>query len=481
MYANARVAIPPSYSQYVQNYFVEDGAYVPRPGLTSLGVLSAGNDVQGVVQFNLLDGTRYLLAFCNADMYEYDEVAGTWSVTDLGTEGVTMAPSGDLAFANSRGRLIVTDGVNLPWMLEDDGAGGWTFTVLTEAPIANRCVVYYDKVFFYDIPNAENEFEWSDEGLPTDGYAADDQAWTFAQTDAGRIRGMAPFNDYLDIFKEDSCTYLMGSVEDTFQTDAVREGINETQGTIAGGSVVVLDGDAYLLSQEGPKAVGAGQQWVDLNEDPNSNDLLRDFWSTVDRSTWHTAIAFRDLRRRHVGWLVPTAATGELNTAIVYCTDAQAFTVFKFDNHNFTAATSFEDQDGDEFVVFGDEDGEVFLYGNPAVRSDAGSAISFILRSRNYGRSTPHIQKRLVEVMLRLDLETDFDAVMSPSIEGEVQEGIPFGLYDRTGKYTYRRGFNDAGYYVGWELAASTNGQAAAIEAAVTMVTGVSMHANWGG
>jgi N-acetylneuraminic acid mutarotase len=118
---------------------------------------------QGIYNFQELDGTVHTLAFANADMYEYNWGTNQWAMTDLSTKGVSVSAAAKLSFANSRGKLIVTDGVNTPWMWD----GATTYTLLTEAPIANMVCVYYDRVFFFDATATNIKFEWSFPADPT--------------------------------------------------------------------------------------------------------------------------------------------------------------------------------------------------------------------------------------------------------------------------------------------------------------------------
>jgi len=475
MWANSRAVAPLGFHLLAQNFFVKGNTVVPRDGMVSLGDPSgAGDDVQGCVEFVELDGTQHWLVFSGGDMHEYDFVGGSWTTTDLSSEGVTMSSATRLSFANSRGRLVVTDGVNVPWLLEGT-TGAWTFTALSNAPIASGCDIYYDKVFFWGIGGEENEFEWSDEGDPANGYEANDQVWEFAQRDAGRIISMKPMNEVMNIFKEDSSSMLMGAVDEDFRTNAVREGLSETEGCVGQRAAVVFDGDVYFLSQNGPRVSLQGQRMVKADE-IEGGDIVEDFWDTVDTGEWQNSVAVIDKKNRLVIWLVPVDSA-KLNQALVYSPETGAFTTFKWNSSfDFNAACPVEDANGDEWVLFGDKDGTVYKYGDRSF-SDAGTAIPYVLRSRYYGRSSPSVVKRLAEVQLLFNLETDLEGEMRPHALGKSeQQARGFGVRDETGRFRYRRGFNFVDYAPGWEVSLERDGQGFSVESAVTILTALGIY-----
>ena len=73
MLANSRVEAPSGFASYLKNYIVKDGELVGRRGLSQIGsAIGSGNDVQGIYQWEMLDGTQYTCAFANGDLYVYD-------------------------------------------------------------------------------------------------------------------------------------------------------------------------------------------------------------------------------------------------------------------------------------------------------------------------------------------------------------------------------------------------------------------------
>jgi len=479
MMANSRVDLPPGFVTFLKNYFVRDGELVGRKGLTLTGsAIGGGNDVQGIQQWQMLDGTQYTCAFSNGDLYIYDWSGDSWTQYDLSVAGVNLDTTGRIECTISRGRLVVTDGTHKPWMITGP-VGSIAYTELTNAPVANRLGVYYDKVFFWDIPGYENEFQWSDEGDPVNGYSGDNQAWEFAQTDAGRILGMAPLNERNVILKEDSATMLMGSVDENFSTLAVREGLSETEGAVAGGSVAILDGDVFCLSANGPRIIAKGQVYQSLH-DVQGVDYLRDIWADINRSALGTSLVWTDTEEKMVGWLVPKAGESTLYRSIVFQKDIAAWTTFEFAGLDITATGSVEDANGQEWVLFGDTDGKVYKYRTgTATYSDNSVAIERIVRGRLMGGEQASLKKRLLETQFQLYLDTDFQGEVRPYADGVVGTGKRFGLVDKTGKYRYRRGFNHTGYRVGWELFSDTVNQTVTLTRVLSFMSATGMNADW--
>jgi hypothetical protein len=272
---------------------------------------------------------------------------------------------------------------------------------------------------------------------------------------------------------------LMGSMDENFSTLAVREGLSETEGCAAGGSVVILNGDVYVLSSNGPRRIRQGQIYESIHE-PGGIDILRDVWSNVNRAQLQNALGWVDREEGHVGWMYATGSGTDRDTAIVFNTNNSSWSSFKFTDFNFTAIGSVEDTSGQEWVLFGDNDGLVYKYRVGLTQyDDNGTAIERIARSRLMGGEQAHVQKRMIEVQFQLYLDTDFEGEVRPYIDNVVGSGKRFGLYNVTGKKRYRRGFNHPGYRIGWELYSNTAAQTVTVGKAYTFSSVVGMWSDW--
>lgn len=485
MTANRDARLPLNEFQLLRNVFIEDGVLRTRPGTDRLGnaSLHAGSKIQGIYLLEELNGTLHTLAFCNATMYEFDWAAGRWDATNL-PPAIVMDPSSELSFANSRGRLIVTNRVNRPWMMERNEANtGWDFTLLNDAPIAGGVTIYYDQVFFFDCPDNESAFFWSEPGDPTIGYEAGTyrNVWDFAQTDQGRITGLVGLNRLMVVFKEDAIAQLRGQFAEDFQTDAVREGISETQGSLAHSSVTVLDGDIFFLAQGGPRGIAGGARLLDITRRQGSRiDRVRDLWAEVNREEWRKIQATISSVNRRVWWAYAKGNSDERRDVFIYDVIQDAWWTYSFP-FAISSMAEIEVATGDtlggnEWVLLGDEEGNVYRYGLATRYVDGvnDAAIERVVRSRFYGNSTPAVTKRLVDVRWQVEAEADplheFSPAFSSAFAGHVGaaagtletfESVPDARSNQRdlkvstirGRHFLRRGYNLMnGYGSGWEI-----------------------------
>jgi hypothetical protein len=484
-----------------ENYVLVDGKLVPRSGTTAIGS-ALGSVLQAVIQWEDMGGVQRTTAFASGTMQHYNWTTGAWGAAiTLATEGITASATEPYCVAVSRGRLIVTDGVNRPWMWDPVTD---TYTTLTEAPISRRVRIHYDKPVFTQIVGAPLDFEWGDEGDPPNGYGADDQGWTFVQSDGSPMVETAPLNNKLVVIKQDSINSVYGEIEENFQTNANREGVSDSEGGISGASVVIFDDDVYLLSRNGPRRIVDGERLENINEGIDASkqvvDRLADIWGDVDRENWHNSIGAAYPDQRQIWWAIPTYAYAGLRRRIlVYHIDDDAWSTLTV-SHDVQAMceAAYEEgssSEGTRVMLLGVRDvsvspqGFVLIY-NPRVSlasdwyaAGAGNVTNFTktIRSRLYGQSTPNVKKRLAEVRLTLDVDETTTAFTyhhtlqragaplanSSLVAGERSFVIP----DVPGEYQYRRGFNKTAKAVGWQIAHSTLDIGPTLKSALTILT----------
>jgi hypothetical protein len=487
MHATNEIPVPPRYVSLADNFFLEGRVWKMRPGVYQAGAQltgGSGKDVQAVGHFLEMDGTYHTFAICNADLHTYNWTTDAWTLIDLAGAGVTCSASAKIDWAVSRGRLIATDGVNKPWMWDPANA---TYTVLSLAPIAGGVEIYYDKVFFYDLPGANsNVFEWSDEADPVNGYTTASQDWEFAQTDTGAVTCLKGMNETMPVFKEDSIALLKGSANDTFQTDAVREGVSETEGSPGKFGVIAIDGDIYYLSKAGPRMLQSGYRLLPLDMDSDSVNVLGKIWDTFAQGEVANAIVYHDIIRSTVTWLISEVGFTTKRTGLTYAMETGSWSTVTYStDFDFQCAANVENLTGGELVFLGDADGNVWLYGDEYYWDD-GAGYDCKIRSRQYGKSLGMVQKRLSQVDLVLKVTT-------PSATGTTRvflNGITTADYfsdtDRSfyiptqGMKRYRRCFNHVGWTVGWEFEMNTMDGTCELHQSMTQMTTVGMHPSRG-
>jgi hypothetical protein len=445
----------------------------------------SGKIVQATGHFLELDGTYHTFAICNADLHLYNWATDSWSVVDLSAEGVTLDASAKVDWAVSRGRLIATDGVNKPFMWSPATD---TYTVLTQAPISNGIEIYYDKAFFFDLPGDNSVvFEWSNEGDPETGYAGENFDWEFVQTDGGPVTCLVGMNESMPVFKEDSIALLRGAANDEFKTDAVREGVSETEGTPGKWNVISVEGDIYYLAKLGPRTLVQGYNLVPLDLDQDGVNVLGPHWKAFSTNEIANAIVFNDRERRHVVWL--TALDGETAKyeGLLYSITEGSWSRIAFDSSfDFKSAASVEDLYGAELVMLGDDDGNVWIYGEPDVTLDGDAGYNCRIRSREYGSHLGGVQKRLCQVDWVLNVTSDtLSGVTRVWLDGDNTPGAfdesERGFYmPTTGKKRYRRAYNHVGWTVGWELEVNSGDGQCELHQTLTQISTVGAHPSRG-
>jgi hypothetical protein len=490
MHATDEHPVPIRYVGLAENFYLKGRVWKMRTGITRAGSQltgGSGKPVQAVGHFEELDGTLHTFAICNADLHTYNWGTNSWSLIDLSVQGITLDSSSLCDWAVSRGRLIVTDGVNKPFMYDPSGP---TYTTLSNAPIAGGVEIYYDKVFFFDLPGANsNVFEWSDEGDPVNGYTGDNQDWEFAQTDAGAVTNMVGLNEIMPVMKANSVALLKGAVEDAFQTDAVREGVSETDGPPGKFGTVVVEGDVFYITKSGPRQLHQGYRLLPLDRDEDNVNMLGPHWGEFDKSEIANAIAFYDENedRNHVVWLMALDGATAKYEGLLYCVEEGSWARIAFPStFDFKCVGSVENTEGEEFVMLGDDDGNVWIYGDDTVTTDNGTGFDARLRSRQYGQSLGTVQKRLAQVDWRIDITSAGlagatrifrDGIITIDHWLDSERGFS---YPSSGIKVYRRGFNDVGWTVGWELIVNSAEGQCEVHSAVTQITTVGAHPSRG-
>lgn len=258
---------------------------VGRPGFRQLGVHLAGRG-QGVRQFTRVGGTTFTVVVAGGKFYTVNWLTRTvtevLTAAHLSAASVALSPTARVALVpfnqGSDYQLVVSDGVNTPWMW--DGTAGGGITKLTNCPVLyGPPTVYYGKLF--GIKAADRTvMVWSSEADATTGYemAAYLYNWQLRQSDPRALTRLFGTNDALYVFRERSITTVSGRVTPDFQTFGVRDGVSGTLGTASPWAVEQYDQTLFFLDADGrPQAlpiggrvVGSGSGevgiWNDLRE-----------------------------------------------------------------------------------------------------------------------------------------------------------------------------------------------------------------------
>lgn len=211
---------------------VKGGALVTRPPFQAMGGNVTATRVNLIYNYDRLDGTRDLLMVTSGAIYRFS--GGAWvvylSYATLSAAGIVPSVAGPWFAVTINGKLVVSDGVNTPWMYDGVTA---TLTLLSNCPVLyGQPTVYYAKLF--GIKNTERStLVWSEENDPTIGYEAGgyNNAWTLGQTSSEPITAILGTNESLFYWRAHSMGAIRGAVTPDFVNDGVHDGVSATVGT----------------------------------------------------------------------------------------------------------------------------------------------------------------------------------------------------------------------------------------------------------
>src|SRR3990167_7278799 len=177
---------------------------VGRPGFGLMGVqLGSGSNRRGqlVAQFTKRAGTTYTVVICGGKFYAYDWGTDTFTEvldsTDFSGASITLSATAKCYATTFADKLLVSDGVNVPWAWDGTSHGG--LTKCTNAPVIyGPPVVYYAK--WFGIKNtARSTPVWSEEGEVNLGFEAGgyNNAWDLIQTRTEGLTALAASNQAL--------------------------------------------------------------------------------------------------------------------------------------------------------------------------------------------------------------------------------------------------------------------------------------------
>lgn len=496
MVANEEAVVHKGEALFAQNVMLRGGIWAGRAGIRQLGSTFPSTNVQGLKAWSTMDNQKRLSAVVDGRYYEYDFGALDF-VEKQNLTLLDFSATLPVRFAVSRGRLLMaqkTVGLR-PYMVTRDGGDEPVFTELTEAPAgAGNACVYYDKVVFYDILDSPLVFEWSFEGDPTLGYFNEGFDWEFVQTDYGPLVTLTPLNNRLMIQKRVSSTAVYGEVDVNFKTDAIREGISETDGSIAPMGVAVADGDVHFLSEQGPRVAKGGEIVYKTDEverqDGNAISRLADIWERLNEARKDRSLAVFMKADRRI-WFAIALDSAEYPThALVYGVDPEneGWSLLDFPFGIQAMDYDTDPATGEGVMYMLSPDGTVYNYRESHTATDevlAGAvAIWYRVRSRNYGADSPQIMKRTVELRLTFDLDTDLEGSVYTYVNRRLSDKRPFGIAisRRAGnieRRTYLRGMDTAGYEVAWEVDARRIEQRFSLVSGVVLQTLMGTEANW--
>lgn len=242
----------PSVLYNARNIYIPDlengsGTY-QRPGFT---LLNGGNAIYtsgsafraaGGYCHTALDQTAYNFVVEGGHLFRVDQTLSVF--TDVTPVGVTIDSgiSTRVKFVSLAGVLVVSDGVNRPWIatnlastpitgtyIDFDGAGvTWSAQDIT---VYSGAIVVLLKVF--DGIAARTDIAWSAPGDPATGYQQPtfDYRWTLEQTGSNPIFAIHGTNIGLYYWRQRSIGLATGALGPSFQTSHTDDAVADNVGT----------------------------------------------------------------------------------------------------------------------------------------------------------------------------------------------------------------------------------------------------------
>lgn len=253
---------------YIPDIQSRSGFYA-RPGMN---LLNDGDQIdpgvspfrgQGVISHTNLDGETFNFVVFGGKLYREDAVFS--AATDVTPAGITIDASATTrvysqSFAN---QLVITDGVNRPWLATDLSATPITGTYIdfdgtgTDWAAFGRPTLYAGAFFFilsqFDGVSARTDIAWSAPGDAAVGYQQSgyDFRWTLGQTDAEPLTAIFGTNTQLVYWRENSIGAIAGVPGPNLQTSHTDDAISKNVGTLAPQSIVAYGTTIFFTDAVG--------------------------------------------------------------------------------------------------------------------------------------------------------------------------------------------------------------------------------------
>lgn len=337
---------------------VQHGALAKRTGTrrvhtTAIGL---GNPVTGVFQWTQDNGTRQLVAIANGNLYHKTTEFGDF------TEVVPASPfstSKKQSFEDMRSsaqsavlQLYIADGTYQRWT----GSALTNLVGLASVPPADIIRDYHTRMLarhqdfikslFWSVVGDPEDF--TSDGDPLNGGSA------LANTAGGEnVRALEVLGNSLVIAFEDAIARFSGYSYEDFQLAQDTEGISSVIGTYNLNTLKRVEEFVVTLADRGPYIVTeSGITAIGTNVDPEFDGL--------DRANLINSVIGYHKGRREVWFAVPGIGdSGENRTVYVWNLRLQSWTGPFTYPFGITCFSNYEDNNGDEFLVAGCEDGFV--------------------------------------------------------------------------------------------------------------------------
>lgn len=241
---------------------VHPSAFTARPGFNTAPYTSFGAIGQAIYCHLDLDGVAWNFMVVSGKLYRID--ANLASITDVTPAGTPIDVSvRRVYFTSFIGALIVSDGVNRPWVMSNFGGTPVTKTNIDfdGAAVAwsafGQPAVYAGSIFFIlnQVGGTPRRLDiaWSIAGDPFTGYQQPDYdfAWTLQQTGQGSLTALSPSNVALFYFRDQSIGAITGVPGPDLQQTATHDAIAVNVGTLQSATIAQYGSTIFFADVNG--------------------------------------------------------------------------------------------------------------------------------------------------------------------------------------------------------------------------------------
>lgn len=297
-------ASDPSLVDYALNMTCADPEHGAAYTLRPQGVVTSGLPAVPVKFFHVFETANRPLPVCmpsGQGLWSLPtDTAWTQLVTaiDFATAGIGLSTVSTAWFALTfAGKMIVSDGVNTPWMW-DGTAGSAGLTLLSACPpLYGQMTEYAGKMMGIKADD-HHTIVWCEENDPTTGYEAGgfNNAWTISQqADTGLVQLLGR-NDGLYYWRSQSFGVIQGAVAGEFRTTHTHDAISSSVGLATPGAACD-SGDAlwWYSTNERVYCYPIGASPIDVSpevttEHPRQFDVGDDLVPLVVPRWWRPGI-----------------------------------------------------------------------------------------------------------------------------------------------------------------------------------------------
>jgi hypothetical protein len=393
-----------------------DYVLAPAPSGGIRAIQAVGQLTLPFIQWTIaiVDGKFYTYRWSD-DLWQGGPLPGV--LTGL---GITLDTDESVSLVQLRNGLLVSDGVNTPWVWDGIGFLAGNVTKLTNCPpLLGRPVVRDGRIFGIKASDP-TKIVWSEVDQPNVGYEAGgyNNVWAVTQSNPNKLTALDADNAGLTLLRRRSATRVYGDDPQEFAAGNAEDSLDQRVGVVSSRAVVALERGILVLDGElkgqwlVPGAEAALPVWHGLKD--TIATMAREAHANFDQPA-----EFLSARAIGVDWTpaglvlfaVPSfsndpqywdlAGTSPESWIMVYDvrpSAPRAVGVWRGLGNIQSMAMVRRDTSSasDEYLMFG-ADGEIFVLGDPSetFRNDARNALTaapqairHVVETRPLGYST---------------------------------------------------------------------------------------------